>query len=887
MSRHKAISVVFSVGLVMRAALGPGAACAQTALAPTLPAPTRPGIAIVSVPGLAPLQGPIALPTSAGLLPVGLSSLPSVRAPLPAATLSKERDAAARPVGEQALEVLRAGAEELGRAGPAVERQETLDSFFTGSRRSSSAGSFGAVDAAPAPMPAQIVVRLESFTSDLSRPWAESVFDSERGAQGRVARGEFIQALPGVIREHFFDTLRRYEHRVEDRGEFEIYEIRNGLEFWIELLSSPIPERRMAARVYLHSSKNAAQDFPARLMRDLAPATRLCARVLDIRRLTRDELSAVEEFARAGGLKTSRHGGYLVVGQGHPFHLTRQVFRNAEALTSPKLVSRFDRVARFMAAQGLPIVSNRTQGAEAFYASATGEISYVMPSRIDLNSVSHEVTHARFKRFREQLESWLERMRYAMPYEIDGPPQFTRFGALLGLVDELNAWRVGESFSGGSSDAKILRALRESYGRQVGWDNVRLFSRLWTPAKIRGKSVASLILGRVRALNRLDEKGLRGLGADALSSGDLVKAHDFLRLVEVRHPDPDSWPEELRALVQGLLRHPDASAARAAASLLGLPQGARGSGESGWREETRLILSEATPRAERETLLLRIVDAASAGEDSKQGEGMEALRGLFEAWGFTEIREPGREARPGHVFFSPSIDESLSRRLFDGRPAVHRLALANLIRDRTYPEEFPALRRRLAGVLSDGGRGEASLDDLWIARMFLLPDQESPRAHLAWGESAAEAVRQDPVQATASLEFAAEYYRIGLAESLPGRTWGERIGVRLDGESRREALDGIRSMSPVQRRRYWKAVSHLWVMLNHEDPRIRTAARHALAAYPGYLLGLEGRMLRVLRTGPSRLRGEVLAVVDMAEVNFFSPEIRDFILESNENMRPS
>ncbi|NNN04281.1 MAG: hypothetical protein HKL90_00125 [Elusimicrobia bacterium] len=745
-------------------------------------------------------------------------------------------------------------------------------------------------------------------------------------AQRKAQVDAFVQALPQLLKDRVTETLRKNGAVAETvDGDITVYTVPDGVKFWLDLVNSPNPDERMAGLVFLAETKNSPlPDQGARIARGLNPGFDLKSQLLDARRFSTEDLAALGETARANGLQAARHGPYVLVGGGISFFVANAIFDAADALKDPTLAARFARVTRFVAAESIPIAYSPMPGAVAFYNPQSDEMNYVLPasSSASLNATAHELNHARFKRFLDDLKKWLAYHNFAIPFEIDGPSPFGPFGAFMTLLNELNSWRIGQSFDGGMKDKDILKVLLQSYGGEAGWDNVQRFAQVWTVSAIRGKSVPKLILERIRALNALDAAQLRQLGADAVARKDMFAAQNFLRLVRARYPKADAVPVDLAALVAQMKSFPDAGVVQLAQAVLpdpapaapvaapaapAAPSQAKAAFDADavlkqLSQDSFLGMSDpAKVRTAKEYLLWLIAKRALSLDDpatpGRQAQALKLLSDLFDRWGFATLygeralvslnsmqqsmdkangRPPSPEMRnravqKDHIFFSPWLVGMIAEKIFDGRPGNHRAGFLELLRSRVYPEEMVSLVKALAYFLTKDVRTQPTLNELMVARMFLSePALEIFPTQRAWGDVAADAMRQDPAQFPGMLESLAEYYRIGLGAALPGEEWGRYTSVKLDAAQRTQVLAalGETAQRPEDWSRYEKARDALWAMLADKSPLARTAARYALAGHPPYLIGLENQLAAVLNGPPSPLRLDAVALAAMTRPGF-------------------
>ena len=613
----------------------------------------------------------------------------------------------------------------------------------------------------------------------------------------------FNKRLPRLVKKRFNQTIKNYTVSETSRDEYSVLTIQNGLAFWDSFLKSDSLDERIAAAVFLRTqSRRAETDYPVRLLTGLSDRLSYPTQILDTTHLKNHELSVVRRHTLAGKRKSARVGDYLLVGGGNSFFLARKILEAAAKLADKTLSARIYRAVLFLISRGIPIIYDEHQGAAAYYNPSEDQMAYVMPSRADLNTTSHEANHARFQKFQESLRRWIDKKGWAVPYEIDGP-SYALFGSVFGsymnLLNELNSWRIGESFDGGKTDAEILKILRRAYGKQVGWNNVRRWSKQWPARRVKGRSVPKLILESVRKLNTLNEDEISALADAAHEENDAIKAQNFMRLIHARYPEKDSIPAGWSAHVHRFLDFTNDDVKWTARAILEIPQ-------PEWKsdaEEVDAVVSKLTAKdADYKATVRQLVNIVkqSLTEDTPETKGQQdraksILEGAMDAWKIEDLHtaralksmnsidgnKPGDEGwyenrAPAlkHPLFDPRVDKAFAETMFDGARSVHRLDIVNLIRMRTHPEELPIVNKRLRTVIA---ADDVRQNDLWIARIFLVPGTEFFAVHVAWGESVIDAIRRDETPSAEALEFAGEYYRLSLARALPGPRWG--IAIKL------------------------------------------------------------------------------------------------------------
>jgi hypothetical protein len=364
----------------------------------------------------------------------------------------------------------------------------------------------------------------------------------------------FKERFPQILKDHLKQVLGKFPHRVETKAGAEIVTIDQGVEFWIELISATDPQKRDAGQVLLsHRYADEYAGFAGSFVKALVGEFKRLTRIIKTDLLSELEWKAVISVARNEGFAMSRHGDYIVLGTGQSFLLADGIFEDAEKLNDPILKKQFSRVTEFLASKGIDIEIAEHQGAAAFYSPLENKMAYVMPSRSDLDTHSHEATHARYNKFEETYRAWTTKRNLAVPYEVDGPALGfgLGFGGFMNLLNELNSWRIGTSFSGPMTDRQILRLLKNSYGRQAGKKAAEAFGQIWTAERVNGQSVPRMILQATRAFNQMSESEALSYGQNALINKAEIEQINFIRLAVVRYKEstlPPAWENVLGEL---------------------------------------------------------------------------------------------------------------------------------------------------------------------------------------------------------------------------------------------------------------------------------------------------------------------------------------------------
>lgn len=264
-----------------------------------------------------------------------------------------------------------------------------------------------------------------------------------------------------------------------------------------------------------------------------------------------DTRTLLAKNLEARGYRIFKKDDLVLIGSGPAYFLLVDLISKFDDSNRDQVLSkRLARVVRMMQSEGIPVVQEDLNGAVAFYSPLYDYVSFSIPHGTDANTYTHEMTHARFRRFESALQDWTDAKDYAIPYEIDGPNGGFLFwdywfGGFMNLLNELNSWRTGESFDGGQTDKEIYKILIEGYGRQAGEEAIKLFEQVWPLSRVEGVSVPKLILRTVRELNALTEAELILKAEKASTDGDVVSMFNVMRLIDKRYSAENLPPEGL------------------------------------------------------------------------------------------------------------------------------------------------------------------------------------------------------------------------------------------------------------------------------------------------------------------------------------------------------
>jgi hypothetical protein len=256
---------------------------------------------------------------------------------------------------------------------------------------------------------------------------------------------------------------------------------------------------------------------------------------------TEEDLNKLSSLALYKKYEFRKIGPRWLIGNGFSYLIMQDLLGKGDALSDPLLKIQFERIVRYHENSGTPVIFDYAQGASAYFSPSQQMMAFVIPSRSSLNSYTHEMMHSRFEKFKQRLDSWLKAKKYSVPFQIDGPAldglaaYFSMHGGLFNLLNELNSWRIGQSFHGQVSDKDILDKLTMLYGPQAGYEATDLLNKVWTPEKLLNLSVPYLIYGEIKKFNSMSNEEIIQMGLEGLADGDSIWTLNFLIMFSHRH----------------------------------------------------------------------------------------------------------------------------------------------------------------------------------------------------------------------------------------------------------------------------------------------------------------------------------------------------------------
>ncbi|MGZ6442331.1 MAG: hypothetical protein ACXWRU_19900, partial [Pseudobdellovibrionaceae bacterium] len=350
---------------------------------------------------------------------------------------------------------------------------------------------------------------------------------------------EYNKTYPSQLRQYIESVAQRHKVKIHKDGGTKIYSFQDGVEFFRDLYTFKDIKDPMIKAMVL-----ALMDNPARKETLASPLEKLITNVyqqplaetflLSVDEFTETDLQMIATMEKKNSYRYEKVGNLWILGSGFSFLITRDLVEKGNKLTDPKLKSRFEKIIRYHVNFQVPVTQEYKQGAAAYFSPMDGKMTFALPSRGDLDSYTHEMTHSRFTKFTKTLDAWTAAKGYQVPYQIDGPSLggmaalFASHGGLFNLLNEVNSWRIGESFEGRGADAQILKTLVEGYGPQAGYEATELLEKVWTSEKLAGKSIPYLIYNEIREFNKMTNDQLVMMGFEGVSEENLLKKMNFL-----------------------------------------------------------------------------------------------------------------------------------------------------------------------------------------------------------------------------------------------------------------------------------------------------------------------------------------------------------------------
>lgn len=699
------------------------------------------------------------------------------------------------------------------------------------------------------------------------------------------------------IRSYIEKIAAKYNAKIHKEGSTKIYSIENGVAFFREIYAfEGVKDPMLQAMVRALFSASERQKSLAgpleKIISNIKERSVAATYLLPTDEYSDADLKMILEIVKGSDYHYKKIGNTWVFGSGFGYLITKDLIKKGNNLTDPALKSKFDKIVRYHKNFQIPVTHDYKQGAAAYYSPLSGGMTFVMPSRGGLNSYSHELTHSRFNKFTETLDKWTQKKGYSVPYQIDGPSigglaaLFVTHGGLFNLLNEINSWRVGESFDGKGTDAEILKTLVAAYGPQAGYESTEILEKIWTPAKLEGKSIPYLIYNEIKEFNKMTNDQLVMLGYEGAMEKDLLKKMNFLIMYKDGRFNGTTQVADADFVLEEIAKNSDEKAVREKLAIIDSKFATAESNEmtakknfsnSSFVELFTEFVTNGTSEA-KDLLIKKFITnigpdhmdgvisrAALPKTDMFEHDGIALLEAVLRTAGVTKTieRNGGLKIRaPIQSKLINAIDLALTTRLYDGGIAKKKVDLLNFISARFHPEELPLTYDKTLNLLKNPKDRPNS--DLWLARLFFMPSSDKTHGtEILWGEKLIEDLKGGDV-GKGLREAMGWFYKDSMSYFISDEAYGEWSNTLLNKETRIEVKRAMKKLSMRQQKALKTASSNLWTLSQDNDPHVRSSALYAILANPMYLLQIEGDIMHDLLKKGQKYSAATAFLLDVA-----------------------
>lgn len=741
------------------------------------------------------------------------------------------------------------------------------------------------------------------------------------------AQGDFIMAKiesdVKALKSHFFKLAETHQAQILKDGAKSIYFFKDGISFYRDfLMKVPNMEMHGLAMQFLFNTgqrwpKSMALFLflePSQHMLDFKPEHSTL--LLDGKDLSAKDRTALYDIAKMKGLQIYEINGDIAIGGGFSLLMLTKVLEAGTQIKDPVLKARYERAKRHLKAEGVVSTSIFFPFAAGAYLPDLNLMTITRPDYANLNTFTHEATHARFDKFTRRLQAWMKARDFVLPYEMEGPKGGVRFGnfeptaefgGFFNLLNEVNSFRVGNSFDGQNSDAEILKTLRESYGRQAGEEAAQMFSEFWSTEKLNDKAVAYLIFQGIRKFNSLSDADVQAIGRLAVENKDLAQQDNFLRLLRTKRHSHLLNQSSVKKLLQEVMNHStEPHLQMEAGKLIGEQPRKYNAPESvGYPDDfaklmailenkadyalenfmgTREMLNQMKPEHVEMIARKTVEKALSTGGDLKHYLAIlefilyhHDIKPVGTADQGTSVRTTAKSH-----WVLQALDKAWSEKISDSSPTTAKASILPIILRFTFPQEMPLVFQKVVSILSDSKIPETQRR---IAEEFLYFLDSSFKIHPVWGEQILAKVLQPGVTLHPQTTIAiVRYLDRVLIPSLKTGTWGHDLNQGLDKRARSKALFELTKLSNEQKSRLAFTEYLLFKYLRDANREVRITALHALLTTPLLLVHIEKKLVASLHRQDSAILDVINHLKKVIEPGFLP--VLDTTLVQNQKLIP-
>jgi hypothetical protein len=708
------------------------------------------------------------------------------------------------------------------------------------------------------------------------------------------------------IQAYIESIAQRHQTAIHKEGSTKFFSIADGVSFYKEIfefknIKDPLFKAITLALIDSHQRAELSSSQAEKILIKIKEKAIAETYLLPPNQYSEQDLKDILNFASDKNYRYEKIGSTWILGSGFSYLLMRENLLKGQELTDPVLKSKFEKVVRYHQSFNIPVTHEYYQSANAYFVPSEKRITYSLPGSGDIGVYTHEMTHSRFQKFTETLDSWTAAKNYQIPYQIEGPLigrmslKDKPHGGIFNLLNEVNSWRIGESYDGPVSDDKILKILARSYGPQAGYESTDLLLKVWNAEKLKGKAIPYLIYSEIKAFNQLTNDQLVMMGYEGVEESDVVKKINFATMYLAgrfkntpEEQDADFVLDEIKktakeksllGFLEKIENKPVPTKTVQAAKQASATQQQADVKQTftieqiveNFRQGGNLLLmmeAEHLKSIGTEHIDAIVERSTQAKQYAYRHEGVAVLEYIFKGEKITKLLQ--RDAKEQAVLRSPmqhkfieALDESLSRRLYDGSVPSKKMDLVNYLSENLYPEELPKTYAKTLELLKAIPTNNPS--DAWLARIFLSPSTYSKSGEgFAWGEALIRDIRGVPT-GEAVRDTVAIYYKEVLSPYLSlDSQYGVYGESRLDQKTKVLAQREMAQLSDQQKESLIRASRTLWNLMGDPSPTVRTSALYAMMSNTLYILQNEGRLTRALLTKKEHYTEAAKLLLDVA-----------------------
>ena len=707
----------------------------------------------------------------------------------------------------------------------------------------------------------QVFVEYERILSEFGIQKDLAHFKKEFNSHVKQYENEYQPKMWDYIEKN----LKKHEAQKTTEGPLSVYRVKNGIAFYKDLFEfKGVDDHLIEALVMaLFNNKERVEntsDFLERMLYNLRNSDNPQSFIFTEKDMTENDFKTIEKMVYLPELNHQKVGSYWVLGSGIPFYVLTNLIEKGSQLLNPDLQKKFHKTLQYHANFNIPVKYEYVFGSYAFFTPARNIVSFSKSSPDQLNTYTHEVMHSRFRKFTKTLDSWCEQKGYKVPFHIDGPSRgeysdkLKLHGGLFNLLNEINSWRLGESFSYEASDKRILSILKQHYGSQSGEEAIEILDKIWTPEKIEGQSIPLLIYQEIKKFNQMTLSEIFEMGLEGLADKDLTKKMNFLIHYESGKFKDSVLEDYAEALIRLMAKKSTEKLVlkkieKINNDILPQPKPKRVIG-AGFKSFLTKSPKNLDYEIEQPTERL-IKDITSDILHEKSTDKIKISFQLFEMILKKELIESPlfnednehRVREPIDSLWISTLDHEIATKFYEGAYNNSMIRLLRLISEYFRPEELPKTYAQTLAFLKKDTSYKKSAQ-LILSINFIIPEESKTQKEnptFLWGQKLIQDLEPDFNGLSASLKtnMALLYQEVLALRILPKPNFTKKLNS-LELNRNYDKLDGFQKQSLEI------AGRQLWTLAGDQNAQVRAAAMYALNSNPLFYTQIEGRMVQSL-----------------------------------------